>query len=119
MILAARASVLILISALGVRTIGFHRTKARIESVAPKGRRSSADCVQAIKRARSYGLFRGNCLSQSLALLWLLRRSGHAGAIRIGVKPAAAGMLAHAWVELDGQIIDPAAIADQYAAFSA
>jgi hypothetical protein len=115
MMLAARASGLIAISAIGVRALGFQRTKSSIESLGRRRARPAADCVRAIRRARRYGLFRGNCLSQSLALLWMLRRAGHDGAIQIGVKPGVGRMLAHAWVELDGQTIDPAAIAADYA----
>ena len=118
MMLAIRASGMILLSALGVRTIGFHRTRSRIESVGQRSRRSAADCVRAIRRARRFSPVSGNCLSQSLALLWLLRRSGLAGEIKIGVKSADGQMLAHAWVELNGQLIDPAAIADQYVPFA-
>ncbi len=115
MTLFARASGLILICAIGVRAFGFHRMKSRIETLGRGHHQSAADCVRAVRRARSYGLIRGNCLSQSLALLWLLRRAGHDGAIRIGVKPTPGRMLAHAWVELDGDTIDPAAIAGEYA----
>jgi len=116
MMLAARASGLILISAIGVRALGFQRTKSSIESLGRRRARPAADCVRAVRRARSYApFFRGNCLSQSLALLWMLRRAGHAGAIQIGVKPGDGRMLAHAWVELDGETIDPAAIAAEYA----
>lgn len=114
MILAARASALILISAIGVHTLGFHRTKRRVEALSRGRERSAADCARAIRRARRYGIVRGNCLTQSLALCWLLRRAGHDGAIQIGVKPAAGRLLAHAWVELPGETIDPAAIAAEY-----
>ena len=114
--LAARASWLILICAIGVRAFGFHRTKRRIESLGPARPRAAAECVLALRRARGYGMFRGNCVSQSLALLWLLRRAGHDGIIRIGVKPDSGSILAHAWVELNGETIDPAAIAPGYAA---
>jgi hypothetical protein len=106
---------MIFVSAVGVRTLGFHATKSRIESLAAARRRPAADCVRAIRRARTYGVFRGNCLSQSLALVWLLRRAGHDAAIQIGVKPSPTGMLAHAWVELHGETIDPSAIAGEYA----
>jgi len=115
MMLAVRASALILISAISVRLLGFNRTLVRIESLGSRRTQKAADCTMAIRRARRYGLFRGNCLSQSLALVWLLRRSGHDGTIRIGVKPAGGRMLAHAWVELAGEVIDPAAIAGEYA----
>lgn len=111
-----RASGLILLSGIGLYTLGFQRTLSRIEA-ARRGRpRPAADCVLAVKRARAYGIYRGNCLSQSMALLWLLRRAGHAGQIKIGVKSVAGRPLAHAWVELEGETIDPAAIAGEYAA---
>ena len=71
--------------------------------------------MRAIRIARRYGVFRGNCLSQSLALLWMLRRAGHDAAIQIGVKPSPGGLLAHAWVELRGETIDPSATAGEYA----
>jgi hypothetical protein len=44
-----------------------------------------------------------SCLTQSLALHWLLVRAGHASEIRIGAaKDAASGFQAHAWVEQGG-----------------
>ena len=118
MIQFAKASALILVSAVALHTAGFQRTITWIERLRRGRSRPAADSVRAIRRARSYGLFRGNCLSQSLALLWLLRRSGHDGVLRIGVKSVAGRLLSHAWVELDGETIDPAAIASEYVAFS-
>ena len=118
MMLVIRASGMILLSAIGIRTLGFHRTRSRVESLGQRKQRAAAECVRAIRRARRLSPFGGNCLSQSLALLWLLRRAGHEGEIKIGVKPADGRMLAHAWVELDGEVIDPAAIADQYVSFA-
>lgn len=118
MMLFAKASGLILVSAVALHTAGFQRTMSFIEKLEPRRPQSAADCARAVRRARSYGLFRGNCLSQSLALVWLLRRAGHDGHLRIGVKSEAGRLLSHAWVELDGETIDPAAIAAQYVAFS-
>lgn len=47
-----------------------------------------------------------SCLTQSLALQFLLARSGHASSIRIGVaKDAERGFRAHAWVDCGGQIL--------------
>lgn len=46
------------------------------------------------------------CLTQALALQWLLMRSGHVSRIHIGVKKAAGARLeAHAWVECNGQVV--------------
>lgn len=60
----------------------------------------------AIQRAAKYGAFRPACLVQAIALRRLLERDGINGAeIRVGVKQSPEGMLAHAWVELGGQVI--------------
>lgn len=118
MMLFAKAAGLIFVSAAALHTAGFHRTITRIEHLRRGRPAPAADCVRAVRRARTYGLFRGNCLSQSLALLWLLRRAGHAGRLRIGVKSEAGRLFSHAWVELDGETIDPAAIASEYVVFS-
>ena len=47
-----------------------------------------------------------SCLTQALALRWLLVRAGHPASLRIGVaKDGARGFAAHAWVESRGQIL--------------
>lgn len=47
-----------------------------------------------------------SCLTQALALQWLLVRTGHGASLRIGVaKNAAHGFKAHAWVECEGNIL--------------
>ena len=118
MMLFLKASGLILLSAVALHTAGFQRTMTFIEHLGRRRARPAADCAQAVRRARSYTVFPGTCLTQSMALLWLLRRAGHDGRLRIGVKTAGGRLLAHAWVELDGETIDPAAIAGDYVAFS-
>jgi hypothetical protein len=46
------------------------------------------------------------CLTQALALQWLLARAGHNASIRMGVaKDGARGFEAHAWVESNGEIL--------------
>jgi hypothetical protein len=44
------------------------------------------------------------CLTQSLALQWLLRRSGYPAAVRLGVT-LHGGFKAHAWVDCGGKTI--------------
>jgi hypothetical protein len=60
--------------------------------------------------AARHGIHPATCLLQSLALCWLLRRRGLPAIIRIGVRPSAEPLQAHAWVELDeiplGQPVD-------------
>lgn len=66
----------------------------------------------ALARAGRRGLFRPTCLVHSLALVDLLGRNGATGAvIRLGVRPGTRsdvgrGLEAHAWVELDGLMLD-------------
>jgi len=46
------------------------------------------------------------CLTQSLALQFLLSRSGRSSALRIGVaRTGARGFQAHAWVEYEGRTL--------------
>ena len=60
----------------------------------------------AVRRAAKYGVFRPACLVRAIALRRLLVTDGIRGAvIRVGVKQSEDGMLAHAWVELDGDVI--------------
>ena len=71
----------------------------------------------AIRRAAKYGLFRPACLVRAIALRHMLGAAGIRGAvIRVGVKQAEEGMVAHAWVELDGDVIgDSVAHVREYA----
>lgn len=55
--------------------------------------------------AARYDLCRANCLSQALAVWWLLARGGIDSRIRIGVHRKPGGFSAHAWVERDAVII--------------
>ncbi len=60
----------------------------------------------AVRRAATYGLFRPACLVRTIALRRMLVADGIRGAvIRVGVKQSEEGMMAHAWVELNGDVI--------------
>ena len=57
-------------------------------------------------RAAARRVPKASCLTQSLALETLLLQAGHPAELRIGVaRGAAGGFEAHAWVELDGQVM--------------
>jgi hypothetical protein len=75
--------------------------------------REAAWAVQAAAR-RIPGTY---CLARSLALHELLRRSGYASELRIGVATAAPGIAAHAWVECNGTVLDGESTAADYASF--
>jgi hypothetical protein len=93
-----------------LRLLGFNRARRIAEFQLPSD--STAIDQTAMERAQRYaqltsiaarhGLYKANCLHQSLALCWLLRKQGLPAQIRIGVKPNTQPFLAHAWVELSG-----------------
>ena len=61
------------------------------------------------------------CLTQALACRWLLARRGYLADLKLGVRRSedGAGIVAHAWLELDGRIIlGGGDSADTYAPFS-
>jgi hypothetical protein len=63
---------------------------------------------------------RARCLARSLVLAHILKLSGAAVALRLGVAVSACGDLsAHAWIELDGApIADGPDLLDRYAPFA-
>lgn len=46
------------------------------------------------------------CLQRALTLVWLLRRRGVGGRLRIGVRRTEQGIDAHAWVEVAGSVVN-------------
>jgi hypothetical protein len=56
---------------------------------------------------------RATCLTQSLALQFLLRQRGRPAVIQIGVVRHERNFFAHAWIECDGQVLldDPREVA--------
>ncbi len=90
-----------------LRTLGYRRTarwiRLRRPPLAPvDAARVAADGVAALRRARRYGVFRGNCLSQSAALQWWMHRAGAQNQIRFGARQRLGQFEAHAWVEHEG-----------------
>lgn len=82
--------------------------------LAPAVWKRVSELEQALARALKYGPLRPACLPRSLALHWLLTHSGVPGSrIRIGVRPGAEGLTAHAWVTLAGEVVgdDPGFVA--------
>ena len=55
------------------------------------------------------------CLPRALTLRWMASRHGIPAQLRIGMNKSSAGMLAHAWVEVQGEMIgEPEDIADRF-----
>ena len=68
--------------------------------------RLAAAMVQAASRRAG---LRPNCLERSLTLWWLLRRHGIVADLHIGVRRVEHSLLAHAWVECDGAVLNDVA----------
>jgi hypothetical protein len=49
------------------------------------------------------------CLQRSLVLLWLLKRRGVGGQLRIGVRRNDDSLVAHAWIEIGGRPVNDTA----------
>ncbi len=60
--------------------------------------------VQAVRVTSRY-VPRATCLTQALATQWLLADLGHTSQLRLGVSKDLADLKAHAWLEMDGQVI--------------
>jgi hypothetical protein len=119
----ARFAVLIPLMTVAVRTIGFNRTRDLLaaSSRSATGPRDAAEIsTRALIRARRYAPYRGNCLPQSLALWWRLRRQGVDAEFCLGAALTGGGDLAaHAWVEAEGRPLnDNATVRARFAPFT-
>ena len=115
--------VLLPIVAVLLRLCGMVRTKAllgRLERPANGVRGSIAPGEMARIVGAAASFVRVGCLPRSLVLWHLLRRTGDAAEIRLrlGVHvPRKGELIAHAWVELDGQPLnDSADVVQRYVA---
>ena len=102
---------------LGVRFLGLRVSKTALgrTRVAPfrNSQFSETDTLNGARRiahlaavTSSNLFFRASCLEQSLVLCHMLRRRGMNADLRIGARKEANRFEAHAWVELDGTVID-------------
>jgi hypothetical protein len=68
--------------------------------------------------ASRHAPYRGNCLSRSLTLWWLLLGQGIHSDLRIGVNRPQGKFEAHAWIEYQGVVInDRADVGRRYSVF--
>ena len=121
--LVRRSLLLLPLVATLLRARGMARAKSSLERL---GRHTVRDSTALTPReiARlvdATASFLGTrCLPRSLVLCHLLRRGGQAGEMCLGVSKMANGSLsAHAWVELDGLVLnDGPGVSERYAAFT-
>ena len=80
-----------------------------------KIQRASATAL-IVSIAAAYGLYRASCLRRSLVLLILLRRQGISAQLCFGARRNTQALEAHAWVEVDGVVVnDRLDISQQFA----
>ncbi|MGQ0649174.1 MAG: lasso peptide biosynthesis B2 protein [Gemmatimonadaceae bacterium] len=72
-----------------------------------------------VTRAAAYGVFNPTCLVRSLAIVRRFHEEGiHGGSVKVGVARRAGKFVAHAWVELAGEVIgDDEDTVERYASF--
>lgn len=111
-----QATILLPLTVAGLRLFGLRQWQSFLGRWGGSSRATPPAAGELLERAQSFsrmvaaasreGLVKGNCLSRSLLLWWLLRREGAEARLRIGVRPTPAGVEAHAWVELDGVVLN-------------
>jgi len=129
--LLAQAYLALPLISLGLVFIGFRRLQTKLASwsrlPAPGLRPSlewqksqASQTARLVAAAARHSLVPFNCLPQSLALWWLLRRQGISVDLRIGVMPKGRQLEAHAWVEFQGSVLnDHAGVLEHFTAFPA
>ena len=110
----------------GLRVLGYSRLQALLVSVTPfKGDVATVSQTEIIEKARGiarivsiaaqHGLYKATCLRRSLLVWWFLREQGIPGQVCFGVRVIDSHLEAHAWVEVQGMVInDTASVRDNY-----
>ena len=106
-----------------LRRFGFHRTVRILAGIPtpmrrypldPEGPIGWAERIRSVS-GRPYG---GTCLDRSVLLWYLMQQRGLDGRIRIGVARDDDDLVGHAWVELDGRVVnDNPDVAGMYSVF--
>src|SRR5215210_1745517 len=116
--LLLRAWVVLGLTDIRLRALGFQRVVERVQP--PSGRvLGPGESCRAHRYARwleiasRHHVVRARCLHRSLALHHWLRREGLPSELRIGARKDGGALKAHAWVELEGRVVNdpPAAVA--------
>ena len=128
--LLVQASLLLPLTAIGVRTIGVGRWQRVLARHTPFNNTSISDSrfatakstviAKTVKVAAGHGIYHANCLEQSLVLSWLLARKGIKSELRFGARKEDVRLEAHAWVECCGVALNEAAdVQEQFRPFEA
>ena len=108
---------------MSLRLLGYRRTKAVAERLAPLAPSRETTVEQAerisylVRVAANRGVCRANCLPQSLVTWALLRREGIDSVIQLGARKESEKLEAHAWVECFGLRLGESPSAIPYSEF--
>ncbi len=97
---------------IGLQFISYRRLIAFLQRTSNKGKptgdeqRVTSDIEHMVRLAARYRMTGATCLTRSMTLWWLLRRQGVEGEIQFGVRRDGAEILAHAWIEIEGEVIN-------------
>jgi hypothetical protein len=111
-----------------LRVLGYHRVHAFLtrlplsaasdNSVSDSAVRKARAAARMVKAAIGHGLYRATCLPESLVLWSLLSRRGLPVELHIGTRMDCKQLKAHAWVEIQGTVINDADdVHKRYASF--
>ncbi len=110
-----QALLLLPITFIALRTLGFRRWQAILAKLVPSQGRaerlpSPLECARRVARmvqaASEHGLRQATCLERAQVLWWFLQRRGMPASLRIGVRKSGAEFEAHVWVDLDGMVLN-------------
>lgn len=93
----------------GFNRICTHLSRSTSQQHKKKSQPSDEDISTLARLINAVGnrkLVNANCLAKSLTLWWMLRRQGVSSDLRIGVKTAHDHLQAHAWLELNGAVLN-------------
>jgi hypothetical protein len=118
--LILHAALILALTEIGLRLFGFRRWKELIEKFslpaqppqslsADVQRETALRALRAVRSVPLHGPTNPNCLERSMTLWWMLRRDGIDGELHIGARKEGGQFMAHAWVELGGQVLNDGA----------
>lgn len=112
--LVLRASIWLAAVDIGLRLFGFQRLLRYVPTAPRSGdgplhaevRRRVRRYSRRIENSAHFHIARSHCLHRSLVLHFWLRREGLPSELRIGVRKQDGELRAHAWVELQGMVVN-------------
>ena len=134
-VLLFQSAILLPVTALGLRLFGTQKWQKVLASLTRKTANAAhvstpvaskeVETVRAkqiarlVRAAANHGVYRANCLEQSLVLWAMLKRAGLESEIRFGARKEQNELQAHAWVECMGLTLnEDRGVEQRYAPFS-